>query len=385
MNQPDAFSTPRAVRFALKAVMLAILPLLAAGPAAGQSTRLQGQVLDKDGKPFPDVVVMIKSEERGQVFEVKTDKGGRYIQVGLQGGLYEVSFKIKDQVVYTLKTRIATGEEKIEDVDFKKLLEQQSAATAEVRKKQEDETKKFENLKAAFAAGRASLDQARLARSEMLRAAADQRPAMQQRVNELAQTALTAFQAAEKAAGEKESNMHLIYYSIGEAQDLAGKYEEAVASYEKAIALKPTDAGYLNNLGNALARLGRIQEAGVAYEKSAAVDPANAANAWRNFGIVLYNNNKLKEAVEPLTKATQLDPSNAEAWYLLGSCLVASMGYEKKGEQMVPVLAPGTIEAYKKYLELAPNGRLANEVKASLAGLEAMAGGIDTKVKSKKK
>jgi Flp pilus assembly protein TadD len=39
----------------------------------------------------------------------------------------------------------------------------------------------------------------------------------------------------------------------------------------------------------------------------------------------------MKEAVEPLKKATELDPKSAQAWYLLGAALVGSMDYKQNG------------------------------------------------------
>src|SRR5258706_475603 len=71
-----------------------------------------------------------------------------------------------------------------------------------------------------------------------------------------------------------------------------------------------------------------------AYKKSAELDPPNAAQAYRNGGITLYNAGKMKEAVEPLKKATELDPKSAQAWYLLGASLVGSMDYKQVGNKL---------------------------------------------------
>src|SRR5256886_12331074 len=91
--------------------------------------------------------------------------------------------------------------------------------------------------------------------------------------------------------------------------------------------------------------MGKIDEAKAAYTKSAELDPANAATAWRNFGISLYNANRLGDAVEPLQKSAELDPKNPQTWYLLGASLVYKMTIKKVGDKQVPEFAPGTIEA----------------------------------------
>src|SRR2546430_15845137 len=99
---------------------------------------------------------------------------------------------------------------------------------------------------------------------------------------------------------------------------------------------------------NVLARAGKIEEAKAAYTKSAELDPANAATAWRNFGISLYNANRLGDAVEPLQKSADLEPKNPQTWYLLGASLVYKMTTKKVGDKEVVQFAPGTIEAYQK-------------------------------------
>ncbi|PYU16135.1 MAG: hypothetical protein DMG29_04790, partial [Acidobacteria bacterium] len=127
------------------------------------------------------------------------------------------------------------------------------------------------------------------------------------------------------------------------------------------------------------------QEATAAYEKSAALDPANAGTAWRNLGIELYNSNRMKEALEPLKKATELDPKNPQGWYLLGVALVNTMEYKKEGDKFIPILQPGTVEAYQKALDLDPNDPYGAQAKQGLESLEQMGLGIQTKVKTRPK
>src|SRR6267154_2537039 len=121
------------------------------------------------------------------------------------------------------------------------------------------------------------------------------------------------------------------------------------------------------------------------YTKSAELDPPNAATAWRNFGISLYNANRLGDAVEPFKKSAELDPKNAQTWYLLGASLVFKMTTKKVGDREVVQFAPGTIEAYQKAVELDPTGTWGQQAKQGLEQLQLMAPGIDTKVNMKKK
>ena len=152
-------------------------------------------------------------------------------------------------------------------------------------------------------------------------------------------------------------------------------------AYQQAIAAKPDNAGYYNNLGNVLARAGKIEEAKAAYTKSAELDPPNAALAWRNFGISLYQAGRMGEAIEPLQKATQIDPKNAQGWYLLGTCMVADPSiYKQVGDKIEVTPKPGTVEAFQKAIDLDPNGPIGQQAKDGLASLQAMGVGITTKV-----
>jgi tetratricopeptide (TPR) repeat protein len=333
------------------------------------------------------VTVVIKNTESGITYTVKTDRNGHFVQIGLRTGIYDISFQVKDSggkviASYEMNARVAGGEEARADVNFKDVLAKQTAEQAEARRKQEETRKKFEGMKEHFDLGMVALNGTKQARDDMMKLPADQRGPAKEKLDALYATAVTEFETAQKAAPEKDPNLHLIYYQQGAAYDQSGKSDEAIAAYQKAIELKPTEAGYYNNLGNVFARTGKFQEAQAAYQKSVDLDPSKATSVWLNYGISLYNGNRLKEAVDPLRKATALDPKNANAWYLLGASLMASMDTRKEGDKLIPIVQPGTVEAYQKYLELAPTGHFADDAKASLAALESMAGGIETKVKT---
>jgi tetratricopeptide (TPR) repeat protein len=59
------------------------------------------------------------------------------------------------------------------------------------------------------------------------------------------------------------------------------RYEEALAAYERALALEPWESAYWNSKGNALWDLKRYEEALTAYERANALDPKDAF-AWTN-------------------------------------------------------------------------------------------------------
>ena len=240
-------------------------------------------------------------------------------------------------------------------------------------------------MKEQFAKGVALLDQERAASAEAKKVPADQRDAAKAKVVDLSNQAVAVFQEGQKAAPEKDPNIHLFWARMGEAYDLAGRNDEAINAYKQAIAAKPENASYYNNLGNLLARAGKIDEAKAAYTKSAELDPANAAMAWRNFGISLYQASKMQDAIEPLQKSAnsirrtrRRGICSAPAWWRSQHL---QDGWGQDGSEP----RPGTVEAYQKAIELDPNGPWGTQAKQGLEQLKQLTGGIDTKVGGKKK
>ncbi len=372
--------------YALAAVLLFGLACLAAPKAAAQEGRVSGTIIDFDGKPWADMPVKIKSEQ-GQIQETKTDSAGKYQFNNLKSGKYTVIVQppqVKDPFTTVLELHGGTDTPPA-NWNFKEILEKQNPDAAAQMKKQAEEKSKYTGMKLHFDQGMVLLEQERTAKADLSKATPDQKDAAKAKVVDLSNQAVAEFEQAQKSAPEKDPNVHLFWARMGEAYDLAGRNDEAINAYQQAVAAKPDNAGYYNNLGNVLARAGKIDEAKAAYTKSAELDPTNAAMAWRNFGISLYQAGRMQEAVEPLQKATQADPKNAQGWYLLGACLVASADYKQVGDKMEVTLKPGTVEAYQKAIELDPNGPYGQQAKQGLEAVQQLTGGIDTKVGGKKK
>src|SRR5438094_6104562 len=104
---------------------------------------------------------------------------------------------------------------------------------------------------------------------------ADQRDSLKQNVTDLNNKAVTEFEAAKAASNEKDPNLQLIMARLGDAYDSAGRSDDAIGAYKRAIELKPSFACY-NNLGGIYGRANKIEDATAAYQKAAEIDPANA-------------------------------------------------------------------------------------------------------------
>jgi tetratricopeptide (TPR) repeat protein len=364
--------------------LAALVCALAPRAAAQNEGSISGQIMDITGKPWPDIGIQAVSDQ-GAKSDTKTDKDGKYSVRNLRSGVYTVYVQLPaPNKPFEVQCRVQGGNDVKVDVNFKDVVAKQGAEAQEAIKKQEEEKQKFQNMKGHFDAGVALLDQVKQAKADLGKAPTDQRDALKQQVADLSAKAVTELEGAKAAAPEKDPNLHLIYARLADAYDVAGRTDDAIAAYKQAIEFKPT-AAYYNNLGGIEGRAGKIDEATAAYQKSAELDPINAAQAWRNFGITLYNASRLKEAVDPLKKSTALDPKNAQGWYLLGAALVGAMETKKVGDKLEFVIQPGTVEAYQKAVELDPNGTYGAQAKQGLDALQQIAPGIEMKVNTKKK
>jgi tetratricopeptide (TPR) repeat protein len=156
---------------------------------------------------------------------------------------------------------------------------------------------------------------------------------------------------------------------------LGDKYQAAITSYQKALSLdaaaaKPSPdlvAAANNQLAQALGHIGKTAEASAAYEAAAKVDPTKAAMYYFNEAATLLNANDGTGAAAAADKAIAADPTKAEAYYIKAEGLAPNItGPNADGKFVAP---PGLLEALNKYLELAPTGPHAQDMKDLLAGL----------------
>jgi tetratricopeptide (TPR) repeat protein len=194
--------------------------------------------------------------------------------------------------------------------------------------------------------------------------------AMQARSWQAAETAFRQLVAIAPARWEYQQG-------LGTAQYNLGRYDDALASFEKAIPLArrgaepPSDnsakvkagvAQMLTMEGNSFLKLHKNPEAIDAYTKAAALSP-NPAVAYFNLCATQYNTGNLDGALAACDKAIAADPAKADAYFVKGSVMFGNAAVDAKGKFTVP---KGTVETLKKYLELQPNGAHASDVKEML-------------------
>jgi predicted O-linked N-acetylglucosamine transferase (SPINDLY family) len=105
-----------------------------------------------------------------------------------------------------------------------------------------------------------------------------------------------------------------VHNNRGNALKDMGRSNEALASYERAIALKADYPDAFYNHGNVLRALGRSADAVASYDQAIALRP-DYAEALSNRGSALRELGRFDEALASLEHATALKPDYAEAWY----------------------------------------------------------------------
>jgi Ca-activated chloride channel family protein len=119
----------------------------------------------------------------------------------------------------------------------------------------------------------------------------------------------------------------------GNASMKAGKAEEALSQYDKAVADLPADPGVHFNRGNALFALSRFEEASNEFLRATqAAAPALKSSAFYNLGNSYFKDNKYDDAVAAYRHALALDPANARAKWNLELALQKKKEEDKKKE-----------------------------------------------------
>ena len=355
--------------------------------ALAQITAIEGDVKGDDGKALVGAVVKIDRYDITAHYKTKTDKKGHYFYNGLPLGNYNVTIEVdgKDvdqqkgirskmgdptNVSFDLqasqKSREATQaalQQAAASGGLTKDMERgmtadQKAALEKTLKEREGQLKQHKELNDAFNAGMTAMADKQY----------DQAVQSLTKASELGPTELAVW------ANLADAYMKLAATKTG--QEFNDAAQKGLDAYSKAIELKPDDAATHNNYALGLVQAKKIPEAQAELTKAAQLDPANAGKYYYNLGAVLTNANQGDAAAEAFQKAIAADPKYAEAYYQYGVYLVGKAALGADGK-VTPV--PGTVEAFQKYLELAPDGQFAQPAKDMLTTLNAS---VDTSYKN---
>jgi predicted O-linked N-acetylglucosamine transferase (SPINDLY family) len=100
-----------------------------------------------------------------------------------------------------------------------------------------------------------------------------------------------------------------------------GRFLEAIVSFDNAIALDPHGVNALTYKGHALHKLGRFAEAITCYDRILAANPAHVSSLI-NRGAAFKDSRQVEKAIVEFDLALAIDPDNAAAWVNRGEALL---------------------------------------------------------------
>jgi tetratricopeptide (TPR) repeat protein len=283
--------------------ILALLVLALLGPGAWAQTqgRLKGRITTPDGLAVDRAEVSIVSQRTASIqYDVRTDKDGRFVQIGLTPGYYRVSVKKDGFAPAAKEIRISIAEETICDLTLKPV--------------------DLGTQRALSKADQVFLKGNKLYAEQKFAEAAD---------------------SYTEAIGLDPSNW-AFYLNLGLSLKKAGKPDEALTAFRKAVEINPESASANKETGEALAKARQFAEAKPFYEKAAALAPDDP-DAQYNLGVCLVNLGEPDAALALFQKTVTLKPDYADGFYQMASILIS----QNK--------VPEAREALEKFLALAPN------------------------------
>jgi len=369
----------------LAAAVFVVVAMAQPGRLVAQgSASIHGHVQNAAGMPLTSGEVRLTTDRASQPADRKyqytfpIDASGDYKGSGIAPGNYVVFvFQADKSVDFNESVVFANGDDKVVSFDMTR-PEYLAKMSPEDRKALEEYKKK----NAEIVASNAKISNLNTLLSQ---ARADTKAGNYD-------SAITAMQQATAAKPDEG----ILWLTLGDAQlgsadaaakaakaagtpatdpAVAAKYNDALTSYKKSLDLnaaskKPSPevaAVADNQLGQVYAKIGNAKDASDAYEAAAKAMPANAGMYYYNESVTLYNSGKLSEAAAAADKAIAADPNKADAYYIKGQALIPQATVDPKTQKIVA--PPGCVDAYQKYLELAPTGAHAADVKGILEGI----------------
>lgn len=331
-----------------------LIPFACVSLAAQSTGRLAGKILGKDGKPVPGVVLKISRKEIKWEKVLSVDSKGSFMQVGLDPKEYdaEVSAPGYQSIKESFKIPLA-------DTLTREwtLLTTQEATDEAIKRGQanmsESDLKSMSGSN-AFNSGVEFFNNKQFA---------DAAPFMEKAVADLREALKTMKDGEERKATEgrlviAERVCGITLYEVGRKDPVNKEMlAKAVPMLKSAFERNPKDQMLASSLVEVSKATGNTADAAkyqAAFEALVGPRPELAYND----GVNAFNNGDYKTAKTHVDRAIATDPKFADSYWLKG-VVEFGLGNVKAAK-----------EAFKTYLEKAPNGKKAGEVKEFLKELK---------------
>ena len=311
---------------AIERALGALLGLgLAAAMLAGAQARLTGKLTDSAGNPLEGVTVTVTTKNVASYkLVLKTDKRGVYASILNDATIpYHLKFEKEGYVTFEGDKKVAVGDTGGLDAKLQKVSEAQAAARA--------------------AAPPSATEVAVLSYNEG--------------VDLLNAGDKAGAEAKFQEAAKKNADLPAAWQALAILAYEKKDWPRTVEYGQKAMDLDPSLTNLYGMMAEAAAKSGDKKGAAQWRAKYAEANP-DTPEVLYNRGVEAYNQNKMKEAQEALSRAVAANPDYALAHFWLG---MASINLKKNAAAK---------EHLQKYLQLEPQGEEAGSAKEMLSVLK---------------
>jgi tetratricopeptide (TPR) repeat protein len=296
---------------------IAIALFALAVPAAAQDWkgmgRMEGKLLDPDGKPIAEATVKLDLSGRGGT-TLKTDKKGKWAIGGIAAGVWNLDFEAPGYPVKKVSITLPSEGERIPPVEVK--LDKPAGPPPEL-------VEAIEKGNEAYKAGRWT--EARTEYEKLLALRPDLAPTLRMQ--------------------------------IARCYSQEGNYEKELEVLQQQLDASPGDANLITLMAQEALKGGMLDRGMGLLQKideSTVKDP----DVFFNIAVLLLNQQKPEEAVTYLTKSITVDPAFTDGYFQRG---LAYLQLQK---------IPESKADFQKVLELAPEGPQAETAKKALEQLK---------------
>ncbi len=293
--------------------------------------RVFGKVLDEEGKPVSDVLIVAESlTERGTVLKGISDKKGDWAIAGFGTGPWRITASKEGYMPSSIELRVSEFRNPPVTFTLKKLKGGPSALAAD--KSAVEMLEKAEN-----AVKEERYDDALAIYNQLI---------------------------------EKFPSVFQILLNVGYVQMKKGDLESALNSFQEVLnRLKERDGDFSKEpetafkaftaIGEVWIKKDNFEKARESFEEALKISPKDEALAY-SVGEIYFTNQKVDEAIKYFELAANIKPDWWKPYSKLGYCYLNKGDFKK------------SLEYFKKSLEVDPNSPEAGTIKAVIAELEKM-------------
>jgi Flp pilus assembly protein TadD len=307
---------------------MAIGLVVLSAPALTQYYReyyIRGRVLDVQKQPISGVEIRLLDVATSRSYNMKTDKDGIFKFAGLPHGVYKATFSKEGYPTTTVDWKFESPQDTMQRIDIPDIV----LASEEL-------VQKVELSKATEAGVKEAAEKVR------------------QRDFDGAITQL------EGILDKKPKEASALFF-LGLAYVGKQKYPEALGALEQVAELNPTFPGVHFELGVCHRQLKDREKALAEFEKSLELEPSTAADAAHNAGLILFEDNRIDEALAVFDKGLAAKPQDADLLEMTGRCYIHQGKLDKAVDSLEKARAANTDAAKVAFLD-----ELIASVKASI-------------------